>query len=632
MRDDWITEHLGSESEPRPGFEEELGALLSDEWQGIARHRVDIQGERPMRRRNIRQYAWVAAAAAAILAVIVVVKTRDHSDSQPTGPDPTAVTTPVNTTDDTTNDTTDDTTDDTTPADTEPATTTPSTTVGDTTEHTTPATTASTVPETSTPVVTVPATLPPGEFGFAPACEESTRSGPATIEYDDRVLDSFGPLAVDPAISFQLPDTIGPNAAATNSSVPTGQQPISAVTRVERVPGGFLFAIWSDSPDSFPGTILKLVDDDGGIRWQRCLADTVSGINVAPLTSDPMQAIVSVSVTTDAGSLTGELRVVDLATGELAGTLADVIESQGIDPSDNFADQYPDDLIITHVLFAPSSLRALDPATDHLISIELATMKATAYPLPSNLDGVDPLSSPFQLQADGTPFLVGRSVSDTGVVTDQHSAAHWANDAWVTERQPLPVIVDDPYRYPASDAGVSVRFDMGNVFDGTPAGLVATDQDGAELWRHSGINHFGREGFDVATNAGTVLAVGCTQALDPSTGGCATPVLIALDASDGTTLWQKDGYFGVILVDDGYAIVSDGTDSLESRTDTGPAGWNIMDVRSGVFLDGQHWDDPATFGQGCCNDNTLFTAHFGGTVVAVNGRNVNIYFPTSGTP
>src|SRR5690242_11951205 len=92
MRDEWITQHLGSETEPRPGFDDELAELLTDEWNGIARPRVDIHDGRPVRRRTrIRTVGWIGAAAAVILAVIIVVKTRDTTHVQPVTTEPTFV-------------------------------------------------------------------------------------------------------------------------------------------------------------------------------------------------------------------------------------------------------------------------------------------------------------------------------------------------------------------------------------------------------------------------------------------------------------------------------------------------------------------------------------------------------------
>jgi hypothetical protein len=278
------------------------------------------------------------------------------------------------------------------------------------------------------------------------------------------------------------------------------------------------------------------------------------------------------------------------------------------------------------MLFGPNPARALDPAGDHLISLDLATMTATAYPLPPDLAGADAVDQPFQLQADGTPFFVGTDSAIPGIIGRNFSAAHWADGSWVAVRQPLPVIPDDPREYPHFDGDIAAMFSVpaGANIDSTGLVLQGVGRDGNALWTRPDIISFNTEGFDTTVSDGIVLAVGCAGKTDPNTFECPNPIITGLNASDGTTLWQQDGFFGVVLVAGDYALVTDGATSRDASADVG---WNLMDIRTGTLIDGEHWDDPAAFGQGCCDDNTLFTARFGGTVVSVNDRQVNIYFP-----
>jgi hypothetical protein len=80
-----------------------------------------------------------------------------------------------------------------------------------------------------------------------------------------------------------------------------------------------------------------------------------------------------------------------------------------------------------------------------------------------------------------------------------------------------------------------------------------------------------------------------------------------------------------IGVNDGKVITNLG-DTLS--TDESARGWAMFDVVTGVAINGQRWDDPTAFHQGCCGEGEYFHVHvFGGVVVVVADEHVRVWYP-----
>ena len=136
---------------------------------------------------------------------------------------------------------------------------------------TTDATTTSTSPPTSAVTTTAVDVVE----GFNPPCVESTSNDAHFRFADESALDTFGPLAGEPALRVTLP-------LGRSNEVPELQAP--GVSQA-RIPGGVLLAVGASSYGDFDGGILTAIDADGESRWVRCFDDRIYRTSVAPASS-----------------------------------------------------------------------------------------------------------------------------------------------------------------------------------------------------------------------------------------------------------------------------------------------------------------------------------------------------------
>jgi hypothetical protein len=104
-------------------------------------------------------------------------------------------------------------------------------------------------------------------------------------------------------------------------------------------------------------------------------------------------------------------------------------------------------------------------------------------------------------------------------------------------------------------------------------------------------------------------------------------MLAAVDVRTGKDRWQLSGWVAIGPTGNGVALVELGTMKADGTLTEGP--WQMIDVATGKQLDGQQWDSAVhSFGTGCCGESEYrHTSADGGVVVAVNGVDVNVWFP-----
>jgi hypothetical protein len=379
----------------------------------------------------------------------------------------------------------------------------------------------------------------------------------------------------------------------------------------ERIAGGFLLAVRASAYGYFPGSILAVVDDDGVVRWEKCLDTDVTGIFAA--SSGVSEGIVLTQVAQPDGSLTGEYRILDLATGAIGQTLADRLGSQAVDASAAIG-SFPAARSATTLLLAPQNGTPIDLGRDRLLRIDLRTLQADALPLPGVIDTSVNAFNQYALDLDGNPFLLGT------LDNKQVALSRYLNGGWTDQTSPLPAYEGS---LGATDAnGVTVDF------PGTgQAPLSAVGADGSVLWSRDDILGFGDEGFRVAQSGDVTVVRGCLGTFDLTDGGCDKPGVVGVRSADGSTVWTLAGSRNVGPVGDGFALISEPfVQNADGSVTAG--GWDMVDTSDGSLVAGQHWDDPSTFEQQCCGGaDTVHVGRMGSVLVAVNQRRLTIWFP-----
>ena len=143
-------------------------------------------------------------------------------------------------------------------------------------------------------------------------CADYVRDTPSVPVVDEAELNTFGPLAVEPGLTIELP--------LVNASF---NYPVPSATRI---PGGVLVAASTDRT-GYPaggsmapaGTVLAAIDDDGSVRWLRCLDRTaqLSGV----LDSNGL-------ITLDWENYdTAAMRTINLADGAIANEVVELESS-----------------------------------------------------------------------------------------------------------------------------------------------------------------------------------------------------------------------------------------------------------------------------------------------------------------
>ena len=500
----------------------------------------------PSTERSRRRWGMVGAGGlvAAGLAALVVLAVRD---SDPTPPADTLA-----------------------PTTSSPATTT---SIASTTTSVAPSTTA--VPSTTAAATTVPAAT--DVVGFVPACVEKEAVPPGSPTSDEADVATFGPLGAAPVMEITLPEG--------RSDVGADLQP--PIASVSRIPGGLLVLTRAGSYGYFDGAILTAIDDDGAVRWQRCLASTPNAIARASA------AEVLVGSYTDSSATSSTYELLSLADGSPTGTLDQVLAARGTERGDRTEAIWTP----TSVVFTHASGHVIDASVDRMLVVDLASLTPSEFEYPEGSDGAQVFAVQLDVSSSGSIVQRGQNWPQVrGVLTP----GGWSSE----DTDILAASPGDTY------------FALGQESAELPY-LASIDAMGDERWRREDLVGRPHEGFTVAVSDGVVVGRGCHVG-----DSCEEDsVFFGLDAETGETLWEHDAAAAATVIGDGVMIVTEGGDS----------GWTMLDVATGepVAAD-QVWSDPSAFSQECCGDGDfVHVGRLGGIVVSVNGTNVSVWYPAA---
>ena len=429
--------------------------------------------------------------------------------------------------------------------------------------------------------------------GFDPPCVESTNSRSHYRFADESALDTFGPLATEPAVRVTLP-------LGRSTEVPELQAP---GVNVARIPGGALLAVVASSYGHFDGGILTAVDADGESRWVRCFADRVDGVFVAPAASAPTTALVGFAISQDDAVPVSGWRIVSLDDGAVVGELRDLFAAQGVDPTIPIS-VFPLVTSRESVVFGPPGETVVDPVRDHLVRLDLHTFKVEVLLFPTQSTGGDLFRQRFEFADSGDLVLLGDGlVAAANSVVSAYHGGRWTQAPSVLRRTR------------------GTRVDFGN--DGR--GLVGFDALGQQVWRDDTVSDPRLEGFRMAASGPVTVIAGCFSS--PAPDECMQRDLAGVDTDTGAILWQLPGMRQVAAVGDGFALISEAGAAAYGDGTQGP--WMLIDTSTGELVDStQQWLEPDTFRQECCGGGDfVWVGHDGGVVIAVNGEHVAVWYP-----
>lgn len=409
-------------------------------------------------------------------------------------------------------------------------------------------------------------------IGFVPACTEIAPSESASPAPISDAFSTFGPIGTSALLSLTLPDG---RSEFTPERLPTSAS-------IERIPGGFLVSIRSNSSGYFPGSILLAVDDDGSIRWRRC-TDTIATISVAGPNTPADQAVITWQ---NIDNSQPTWSIVSLADGTVAADLADLLERSGLGPAPTgFATQAGDILVIPRTRY--------DGAPNDLITLDLTSGEPAVIPTP-----------PIGGEPTGTRYIS----SDEGLVaTGVDSATGW--------ELPVAVFANDNWSTDPADLQTAIPVSGGYSFNPATA-LEGRDGAGNVIWRRDDLRATGGEGFRSVTTGDVVLAASAKEDLS-------APKLGGYSRTDGRTLWERDGFYVVSAIGDGLAMIS-----IRDNNDT-ITGWELIDVTTGERIEpDQTWAGADTFNEECCG-GTEFTRvdRLGGILAAFHPGRIDIWYP-----
>jgi hypothetical protein len=501
-----------------------------------------------------RRRAWIIGGVAAVVVVIagVAIATRGGGDDQvATDIQPAATNPPTTST-----------------AVTEPT----ATQVPDSTTTTEPTTfvAVTSVPATE-PLVTTTAAAPSALDPMAWFAQCTERNGDAGATYSPNAANAvFGPLGARPALQIMVPliVTDGYDAAPT--------------MRIAPIPGGVLAMARSTAPDW--AWVLAAVDEQGSIRWRRCVSGSYPGeLSIAPSALGPT----TVFIQTFVGN-TRSWRAFDLVTGSDVDAPAELDDTRPIAESERY------------LLLGPSDdSRRISVADDALRVLDKRTGSVTTIPYPERADGQESFNLVFDIDKAGDkPVLFHLDPFDV-------PAGVYLDGQWRTDEASI--------RATAADR---VRED----FDGHT--LSAIDPLGDTVWSIPDFDSVPGEGFRWAETDGVVIVNRCLQPSDVTM--CDGGSMIGLDMATGEQLWQLAGFRGVSAFGDGAALI----------TDENGDGFVLIDVSTGERVDAPEdnstWADPDAFRTACCGEGDyVWVGRDGGTVVAVDNGTVSLWYPPS---
>ena len=180
------------------------------------------------------------------------------------------------------------------------------------------ATTTTVAPSTTATTLTTSDWKPPcAPFSGGPA--------PAGGPYNEAALDHFGPLGAQPTLTIDLPVGL-----AIPGNAPD-QPPAVLPARIE---GGVLLAVRPGSGSAAKTSILAAVNADGSKRWVRCIDGYIERVWVAPLATQPTNAVLGVVTAYGVNDQTRAWPIVSLIDGSDQGSLNDAASAAGIDLTD----------------------------------------------------------------------------------------------------------------------------------------------------------------------------------------------------------------------------------------------------------------------------------------------------------
>lgn len=403
-----------------------------------------------------------------------------------------------------------------------------------------------------------------------PPCIE--RSQPAASPVlDEAALATFGPLGPEPVLDIDVPSHGPSQAQSVDDSVQ-----VSAA----RIPGGLLLLLRPSAP---PVSTVQLVavDDDGSVRWVRCLPDEAYGVLVAPANTSPELAIV---YSVDGGTAPEpgwQWRAVRLDDGTDGDVPREV---------DGRLPLWPPG---ASVLLGPlqDSGRPADPATDDLVLVDLTAMTSATVPLPPLEPGTPVWNIGASVSATGVPFAFGSYRQVSAVYLD----GAWSDD---------PGVID-------ATLPMTVEFDSRGE---PPWPLDGRTASGEVVWTRDDLTDIGGEGFRQAPDGDVTVVAACIERA--SEYECTTTALVGIDTATGATVWQRDGARSVQAIGDGFAIVVDGS------------GYLMIDSQTGEPEPGQRWDDPGAFAAECCGGGDfVWVQRVGGVVFAHDYGRVRVWYP-----
>ncbi len=423
-----------------------------------------------------------------------------------------------------------------------------------------------TTPPTSEPDDTVPEAAVTDDR-WSPTCADLTGSGnrPAA----DTGLDEFGPLGAVPGLDIVLPLYRSPEL--TEATTP--------YVAIDRVDGGVVVLARPFDGQESNAYVLSVVDDDGAIRWRRCLDGAYAG----RLLASPGAADVTVGEYPPAnGSDAATWHTFDLTTGLDRESLAVPF---GFDA---FVVDGP------YAVFGPNEDRITDD-DDRLAVLDLRSGELDEIPFPPNL-GIPAFRHEFQLvDDDAEVFRVLQRVD--GSQTPVRGV--WADGAWRTDDA---TILDA--------AGITAV----NTFE--DGGWEGRDGLGGMVWSRPDLLDIRMEGFHSGESGPTTVVNACREQTD---SGCVDGSLVGIDTATGETLWERPGLRGASAIGDGFAIITNDTSD----------GWEMIDTRTGDLVDeSQQWASMETFAQECCGaGDFIWVGRDGGVLFAVNEDRVRVWYP-----
>jgi hypothetical protein len=453
---------------------------------------------------------------------------------------------------------------------------------------------------TSTTVAPGPVTLDV----FDPPCIDRGPSRPARA-LDPTGLDRLEPLGAEPVVQVLLPRATGVEAGS------------DVTTEAHVVPGGVLLVVRSLF-DEGAGAMVALVDDDGPVRWVRCLVDSPSVV-VVPSAGTPSEVFVA-TVTSRDGIGSSNLEAWSLADGAVSRTWDELLAEASGTPGTPVDDADLELLVVWSegpqlggsrgwaraLVLGTARGRAI--ASDDRLYVVGPTGGVEVLAVPASTVGMMSFEPRYSL-LDGNRRLALLAVDDE-LVAVQDGAA-WTSDPSVL------------------DAARPLRAVFGPIVGQEGEyGLAGVDATGDVRWNRDDLLMVGVEGLNAATSDGVSLVRACpAPRVNGPDGQCSAPLLVAIDPTSGRTLWERPGWWGVSVVADGRALVNgpfpDGPRPV-------PLPWELIDLRSGGRVGDRTWDEPWRFDIGCCASPEGAVVS-GGAVVTVDGDTVELWYPEART-